>query len=121
MSLSQDPQGVLDLSQNEFAGYMALALEGNGLPQGLCKPAAQAALAIATSGSDPTDRALAWCAGDAATILAQLADMKPSPGRVTSVSAQNWVRIKQLAAKTYVPESEASKLGGAGAGLTDND
>ncbi len=29
--------------------------------------------------------------------------------------------MQELAAKTYVPESEASRLSGAGAGLTDND
>ena len=30
-------------------------------------------------------------------------------------------RRAELAAKTYVPETEASRLAGAGAGLTDND
>lgn len=32
-----------------------------------------------------------------------------------------WRRLAQLAAKTYVPASEASRIKGAGAGLTDND
>ncbi len=32
-----------------------------------------------------------------------------------------WNNIVELAGKTYVPESEASRLLGAGAGLTDND
>ena len=29
--------------------------------------------------------------------------------------------LEKMASKTYVPESEASRLKGAGAGLTDND
>lgn len=32
-----------------------------------------------------------------------------------------WAVFESFAAKTYVPESEASRAGGAGAGLTDND
>lgn len=32
-----------------------------------------------------------------------------------------WGLMNILAAKTYVPESEASRVSGAGAGLTDND
>ncbi|PUB17361.1 DUF3726 domain-containing protein [Yoonia sediminilitoris] len=32
-----------------------------------------------------------------------------------------WHALSHMAAKTYVPESEASRAGGAGAGLTDND
>jgi hypothetical protein len=33
----------------------------------------------------------------------------------------NWRKIAEFAYKTYVPASEASRLTGAGAGLTDND
>ena len=33
----------------------------------------------------------------------------------------SWTRIEQLAHRTYVPASDASRLSGAGAGLTDND
>lgn len=33
----------------------------------------------------------------------------------------SWSHIEQLAQKTYVPASDASRLSGAGAGLTDND
>jgi Protein of unknown function (DUF3726) len=32
-----------------------------------------------------------------------------------------WMRLEVSAARTYVPESELSRLKGAGAGLTDND
>ena len=44
----------------------------------------------------------------------------PRAGSVT-VSDQLWVFLSDLAAKTYVPATEASRLAGAGAGLTDND
>lgn len=32
-----------------------------------------------------------------------------------------WAHLNKLAAKTYVPASDASRLSGAGAGLSDND
>ncbi|MGB1234519.1 MAG: hypothetical protein ACPG5U_02160 [Planktomarina sp.] len=32
-----------------------------------------------------------------------------------------WQRLNRWASKTYVPETDASRLSGAGAGLTDND
>lgn len=37
------------------------------------------------------------------------------------VDETTWNRIEALAAKTYVPASDASRTRGAGAGLTDND
>ena len=43
---------------------------------------------------------------------------KPGPFTVPQADWDVWLA---LAAKTYVPESEASRLAGAGAGLTDND
>ncbi|MFT7105611.1 MAG: hypothetical protein ACJAVT_000125 [Yoonia sp.] len=37
------------------------------------------------------------------------------------IPAADWAIWGDYAAKTYVPETEASRLAGAGAGLTDND
>lgn len=37
------------------------------------------------------------------------------------VAPDVWGRLQALAHKSYVPASEASRLAGAGAGLTDND
>lgn len=37
------------------------------------------------------------------------------------VDAAQWERVSALAARTYVPSTEASRTAGAGAGLTDND
>ena len=42
------------------------------------------------------------------------------PRRVT-VAGDLWDQLDQYAHKVYVPETEASRLAGAGAGLTDND
>ena len=39
----------------------------------------------------------------------------------SNVDLNNWTVLCNYAALTYVPETEASRLGGAGAGLTDND
>lgn len=38
-----------------------------------------------------------------------------------AIPQSDWQIWSALAAKTYVPQSEASRLAGAGAGLTDND
>ena len=38
-----------------------------------------------------------------------------------AVDQQAWTRLEHMAHRTYVPASEASRLAGAGAGLTDND
>lgn len=38
-----------------------------------------------------------------------------------TIPPQDWRVWSDCAAKTYVPETEASRLAGAGAGLTDND
>jgi hypothetical protein len=48
------------------------------------------------------------------TILA--AKCKP-----VTIPQEDWNVWSECAAKTYVPETEASRLAGAGAGLTDND
>jgi hypothetical protein len=38
-----------------------------------------------------------------------------------SIDEQHWHRVSVLAARIYVPATDASRLSGAGAGLTDND
>ncbi len=44
----------------------------------------------------------------------------PQIGPVDLVS-EDWDQLEQLAARTYVPSTEASRQAGAGAGLIDND
>ena len=43
------------------------------------------------------------------------------PASHSVIADRLWDRLLELAAHTYVPESEASRLSGAGAGLVDND
>jgi hypothetical protein len=42
-----------------------------------------------------------------------------APGR--AVDAETWSRLNAFAHRTFAPATEASRLAGAGAGLTDND
>lgn len=51
---------------------------------------------------------------------ASTATLNPQP-QSRFVSSQVWDRLNELAQRTYVPASEASRLSGAGAGLNDND
>lgn len=47
----------------------------------------------------------------------------PTRSEPTSVGVapEDWAVLKALAARTYVPATEESRLRGAGAGLRDND
>lgn len=51
--------------------------------------------------------------------LAPLA-VRPKPARFT-VAEPDWRKLLLLAARTYVPATDRSRLMGAGAGLSDND
>ncbi len=57
--------------------------------------------------------------GDCAKISAGA--MKPVEIVEIFVSPDDWASLQLLAHKSYVPASAASRLAGAGAGLTDND
>ncbi len=48
-------------------------------------------------------------------------DPAPLPTAPINIPDHIWQEWEALAAKTYVPETEESRLAGAGAGLTDND
>lgn len=107
-------RAVIDLSHNETCAYLALALEGRGLPQGITRPLARYAV-----DQGLIAEALDWTAEDLPSLVQAL----PAPARPQrqSLDLELWARIKALAAHTYVPESQASKLSGAGAGINDND
>ena len=45
----------------------------------------------------------------------------PAPVGPVTIAQAAWDVLNDLAARTYVPATEASRLAGAGAGLTDND
>ncbi|MEP3630708.1 MAG: DUF3726 domain-containing protein [Hyphomicrobiales bacterium] len=48
-------------------------------------------------------------------------DDQTNQGEGHRIDLEAWVKLLDLAHKTYVPASEASRLSGAGAGLVDND
>lgn len=59
---------------------------------------------------------------DALMLEIDLTQRKPrSPMKRCEMPTQLAAVFKELAAKTFVPETESSRLSGAGAGLTDND
>ena len=53
--------------------------------------------------------------------MAEKADQHPGVFRVQNIAAANLTTLNDFAARTYAPATEASRLLGAGAGLTDND
>lgn len=57
------------------------------------------------------------------TVILRKADLpvKSPPSTARHVPEDIWDWLNSLAARTYVPASESSRLSGAGAGLTDND
>lgn len=61
---------------------------------------------------------------DGPDLVLTKSDAAPPPHvtqATVTVSDQLWQQLGDFAAKTYVPASDASRLAGAGAGLTDND
>ena len=54
-------------------------------------------------------------------VLSKGSAETPSFSKRSDVDLDDWTVLSNYAALTYVPETEASRLGGAGAGLTDND
>lgn len=58
---------------------------------------------------------------DQRVLVAGEGPATPPPSLRADVDDTIWERLARLAAKTYVPDSEASRLSGAGAGLSDND
>ena len=107
---------MIDLSHNETCTYLALALEGKGLPQGLTRP-----LAIYAVDQGLIHQALNWDQADLPNLIQDLAAADAIRPSRQSLPLNLWQRIKTLAAQTYVPESETSKHSGAGAGVSDND
>jgi len=55
------------------------------------------------------------------TRCANAPDIQPTRTDAVNVDELVWSRLAALAAKSYVPATDASRLKGAGAGLTDND
>ncbi len=68
---------------------------------------------------------VATCQQIFGNLIVRISDSMVVPSFVASghsvVSDAVWARLNALAMQTYVPETEASRLSGAGAGLVDND
>ena len=74
---------------------------------------------------DETVNSVATCQQISGNLVVGINDSVVAPSFVASghsvVSDAVWARLNALAMQTYVPETEASRLSGAGAGLVDND
>lgn len=63
---------------------------------------------------------ITWTSGIECTVHMDAFESADKPARL-QVDPDDIAQWQALAAKTFVPESEQSRLAGAGAGLTDND
>jgi len=59
--------------------------------------------------------------GDDAVVRLDQSESTPKTNGPIEIPDADWTRWQSWAAQTYVPATEASRLAGAGAGLTDND
>ncbi len=68
-------------------------------------------------------QAYGLCVNFSDGVVMQSSDLKviDMPAEAINVPDTIWQQWNDLAGNTYVPETEASRLSGAGAGLTDND
>lgn len=80
---------------------------------------------LARVAEEATDRSFEYLFDDEGGVLLRVSDNPTTPFERPTDRAEIpdnvWGMLNILAAKTYVPESEASRVSGAGAGLTDND
>lgn len=135
-------------SANEIAGLVLKAARGAGLDVGLAEDLARASGWLDESALNDLAARLGDDEARAALISANLAldevqasaaaempldviasglahargigpEAKPLGAR--EVGQPLWQALEIWAARTYVPATEASRLAGAGAGLTDND
>ena len=117
-ALDPDPVGIA------FTGPAAIdACLAGETPQTFSAPGT-ADLATAMIDLARRDRALAATLtrdGDTLTLTEGRGDPAPVPLGPVTVPEDHWQIWDSLAARTYVPETEASRAAGAGAGLTDND
>ena len=85
-------------------------------PVGLVNALAACDLAHALARS----RGLSIAAEGADVVFTEQEAVRPQVSR-GAVVPEIWQQVASFAALTYVPETDASRLAGAGAGLSDND
>jgi len=85
---------------------------------------------VVVKGCTTPDLLAAYCAlaggcaaqmGDVITLTPAKVPAETITAGPVDVDAEIWKALNAFAKKTYVPATEASRLSGAGAGLTDND
>ena len=125
---------MIDLSVNEATALFTKAGKGAGLSWGEAQELARAALTKSEAQAEYLDcletgdiqalKALVSAADQGiesdAPLYQALTSQAPAPSRI-SLTSNELACLNQLAAKTYVPASEESRLAGAGAGTSDND
>lgn len=120
LETAQDPNGVA-LS---VPGIIDIALANPGRPQTLGNPSPKALIAALCKEAACRHQCQIelTVSQDTATVCASDGPTPNGPKSArASIDAAIWDKLGAWAARTYVPESEASRLSGAGAGLHDND
>ena len=107
---------VIGAGSNLIAGVIARDALLSGVAKAVMSDEAQVEMAkvlLASEGYVPN--------ADGLTLRMGGASEAPKPSGPVDLDDRYFAAWGALAAKTYVPETEASRLAGAGAGLTDND
>lgn len=107
-----------------FAGIAADARHGSvAIDFGMGDATDRASAIVDASGVTITGSCPQQCDIAIRSVPTSVSDEAPRPSYFGSieVAEEHWTRVAELAAATYVPATEASRLKGAGAGLTDND
>jgi hypothetical protein len=104
-----------------LAPYLAMAAKVSGAAMTLAWPGG--AVTVFPDGRVSAEGALAAPAADSATcgMAAPEAGSAPDSRGPHVVADSAWSRLEALAQRTYAPATEASRILGAGAGLSDND
>lgn len=108
-----------DLLANTIAAFeLALSGEPAIVPASSCSTI----LLVACSRSVAAEHDVGFdLEADGAELRIVVTETKPTKTVEIFVQKTIWERLQALAHKSYVPASVASRLAGAGAGLTDND
>ena len=139
VALAESPQALgallphlaLPMKSAKFDFSDGLTVQGAALPRDFSACADAAALGVKPvrlCGLAACDLAHALARSRGLSIAAEGADVvfteqeavRPQVSR-GAVVPEIWQQVASFAALTYVPETDASRLAGAGAGLSDND
>ena len=107
-----------------YPGQVDAALGGQEVYLG-CLDAPLILVMLCTVAEDAVEQGFEYIFDEDGGVLLRLSGTAPEgfemPLDRADIPENVFGFLNILAAKTYVPESEASRVSGAGAGLTDND